>query len=90
MCRMGCPETLITDWDEKIDTVLMGYRSSQQSSTKHSPYFMLFQQRMRLPNDNELLKILLLLTLNFCITKICTMTALSPALTPLYQKTSQW
>ena len=28
-----------TDWDEKIDTVLMAYRSSQQSSTKYSPVF---------------------------------------------------
>ena len=46
-----------TDWDEKIDTVLMAYRSSQQSSTKYSPYFMLFQQRMRLPIDNEIMPI---------------------------------
>ena len=30
----------------------------------------------------NLLKILFLLTLNLCFTKICTMTALSPALTP--------
>ena len=44
-----------TDWDEKIDTVLMGYRASRQASTKHSPYFLLFHQRMRLPIDNELL-----------------------------------
>ena len=44
-----------TDWDEKIDTVLMGYRASQQASTKHSPYYMLFQQRMRLPDDNEVI-----------------------------------
>ena len=46
-----------TDWDEKIDTVLLAYRSSQQSSTKYSPYFMLFQQRMRLPIDNEIMPI---------------------------------
>ena len=26
-----------TDWDEKLDTVLMGYRASKQASTKHSP-----------------------------------------------------
>ena len=43
------------NWDEKIDTVLMGYRASRQSSTKHSPYYMLFQQQMRLPVDSELL-----------------------------------
>ena len=41
------------NWDEKIDTVLMGYRASCQASTKHSPYFMLFQQHMRLPIDSE-------------------------------------
>ena len=44
-----------TNWDEKIDTVLMGYRASRQASTKHSPYFMLYQQEMRLPIDTELL-----------------------------------
>ena len=32
------------NWDEKIDTVLMWYCSSQQTSTKHSPQFMLFQK----------------------------------------------
>ena len=44
-----------TDWDEKIDVVLMGYRASRQASTKHSPYFLLFQQQMRLPIDSEVL-----------------------------------
>jgi len=43
------------NWDEKLDTVLMGYRASRQSSTKHSPYYMLFQQQMRLPVDSEML-----------------------------------
>ena len=42
-----------SDWDEKIDCALMGYRASFQNSTKHSPYFMLFQQNMRLPVDSE-------------------------------------
>jgi len=42
-----------TNWDEKLDTVLMGYRASCQASTKHSPYYMLFQQHMRLPIDAE-------------------------------------
>ena len=42
-----------SNWDEKINTVLMGYRASCQASTKHSPYFMLFQQNMRLPIDSE-------------------------------------
>ena len=44
-----------TNWDVKIDTVLMGYRASRQASTKHSPYYMLFQQHMRLPIDAEVL-----------------------------------
>ena len=33
----------------------MGYRASRQASTKHSPYFMLFQKHMRLPIDSEML-----------------------------------
>lgn len=44
-----------TDWDEKLETILMGYRASKQASTKHSPYFMCFQKDMRLPIDNEML-----------------------------------
>ena len=44
-----------TNWDEKLDTVLMGYRASRQASTKHSPYYMLFQQHMRFPIDAEVL-----------------------------------
>lgn len=34
----------------------MGYRASRQASTKHSPYYMLYQQEMRLPIDAELLQ----------------------------------
>lgn len=33
----------------------MGYRASRQATTKHSPYFMLFQQNMRLPVDCEVM-----------------------------------
>ena len=43
-----------SDWDEKIDTLLMGYRASRQASTKLSSYFMIFQQDMQLPIDNKL------------------------------------
>ena len=32
----------------------MGYRASQQASTKQSPYYMLFQQQMMLPIDAEI------------------------------------
>ena len=35
----------------------MAYRSSQQSSTTYSPYFMRFQQRMRLPIDSDIMPI---------------------------------
>ncbi len=44
-----------SNWDENIDAVLMGYRASRQTSTKHSPYFLLFQQQVRLPIDSEML-----------------------------------
>ena len=33
----------------------MGYRVSRQASTKQSPFYMLFQQQMRLPIDAELI-----------------------------------
>ena len=33
----------------------MGYRASQQASTKHSHYYMLYQQHMKLPIDAEIL-----------------------------------
>ena len=43
------------NWDEQIDTVLMGYRASTQASTRHSPYYyMIYQQHLRLPIDTEL------------------------------------
>ncbi len=42
------------DWDLKINTVLMGYRASFQSSTGYSPYYLLFQKEMRLPIDSEI------------------------------------
>ena len=32
----------------------MGYRASTQASTKHSPYYMCFQQHIRLRVDNEI------------------------------------
>ena len=33
----------------------MAYRASQHASTKQSPYYMLYQQQMRLPIDAEIL-----------------------------------
>ena len=38
------------DWDEKLDTVLMGYSASRQATMKHSPYYI--QKEMRLPIGN--------------------------------------
>ena len=52
-CLAKITDDFHTDWDLKIDTVLMGYRASRQSSTKHSPYYMLYQKKMRLPIYNE-------------------------------------
>ena len=43
------------DWDEKLHTVLMGYRASRQATTKHSSYYMPFQKETRLPIDNEVM-----------------------------------
>ena len=36
------------NWDEKLDTDLIGYCASKQASTKH---YVLYQQHMRLPID---------------------------------------
>ena len=55
LCLAKVVDESQSDWDEKIYTVLMGYRASRQASTKQSPYFMLFQQDMQLPIDNEVL-----------------------------------
>lgn len=43
------------NWDLKLDTILMGYRASKQGSTKQSPYYMLYEQHMRLSIDSEVL-----------------------------------
>ena len=42
-------------WDEKIDTILVGYRASSQASTKYSPFFILYQEQMRLPIDIDMM-----------------------------------
>ena len=39
------------NWDLNLGLVLMSYRSAVQSSTGHTPYFMLFGREMRLPLD---------------------------------------
>ena len=54
-CLTKLVDDFQTDWDEKIDAVLMGYRASWQASTKHLSYCLLFHQQMCLPNDSEVL-----------------------------------
>ena len=38
-----------TDWDEDLDLYLLAYRTQQQSSTKYSPYELVYGQTARLP-----------------------------------------
>ena len=45
----------ISEWDEKIDTVLFAYRVSKNKSTGYSPYFMMYHRQPRLPIDVEFL-----------------------------------
>ena len=44
-----CAATHIGDWDLEIPSVLLGYRSSVQASTKYSPFFMLYARMPLLP-----------------------------------------
>ena len=44
-----------SNWDLKLETVLMGYRCSRQETIKRSPYYMLFQKEMYLPIDSEVI-----------------------------------
>ena len=46
-----------SNWDLKLETVLMGYRCSRQETIKRSPYYMLFQKEMRLSIDREMQKL---------------------------------
>ena len=45
----------ISEWNEKIDTVLFAYRVSKNKSTGYSPYFMMYHRQPRLPIDVEFL-----------------------------------
>ena len=38
-------------WDEKLDSILFGYRVAKQRSTGFSPFFMLYHRETRLPVD---------------------------------------
>lgn len=43
--------TTDTDWDLTVPSCLMAYRATQQASTKHSPYQLLYGREMPLPCD---------------------------------------
>ena len=53
LAKLSCEDH--SNWDTQIDTALMGYIASFQSSIKHSPYYMLYQKEMQLPIDAEIL-----------------------------------
>ena len=42
-----------SNWDMLLDPILFSYRVTRQSSTKYSPYFMMFGRHPRLPIDAE-------------------------------------
>ena len=44
-----CAAQDIDDWDTHIPTVLLGYRSTVQASTKFTPFFMLYARQPLLP-----------------------------------------
>lgn len=37
------------DWDDKLDSMLFGYRVATHRSTGYSPFFMLYHRESRLP-----------------------------------------
>lgn len=39
------------DWDERLPYVLYAYRASLQTSTRESPFFLLYGRDSRLPNE---------------------------------------
>ena len=39
------------DWDQLLDPILFAYRTSIQSSSKFSPFFLMYGRRPRLPID---------------------------------------
>lgn len=43
-----------TDWDVHLPYVLFAYRTSQQGSTKESPFFFLYGRYARLPTEDDL------------------------------------
>ena len=44
-----------TDWDEYVQGILFGFRTSSSTSTDESPFYLLYGRRARLPMDVRLL-----------------------------------
>ena len=45
----------VYDWDKFVKLTLMAYNTSQQNSTKMTPYFLMYGQIARLPIEGEVL-----------------------------------
>ena len=43
------------NWDDKLDSVLFGYRVAKQRTTGYSPFFMLYHREPSLPIDVEVM-----------------------------------
>ena len=39
------------DWDEKLDSVLMAYRSAKHKTTQYSPFYLMHKWKMTLPME---------------------------------------
>ena len=49
-----CTDGSVTEWDKKLPFLLFAYRSTIQSSTKESPFFLLYGRDPRLPSGSIL------------------------------------
>ena len=45
----------VYDWDKFVKLMLMTYNTSQQNSTKMTPYFLMYGQTARLPIEGKIL-----------------------------------
>ena len=45
----------VYDWDKFVKPTLMAYNTSQQNSTKMTPYFLMYGRTARLPLNEEVL-----------------------------------
>ena len=43
------------DWDQKLESILFGYRAAKHRTTGFSPFFMLYHREALLPIDVELM-----------------------------------